>query len=307
MKDHFPSAGFYGNRRRSAGARGNGKGRRVSPIESDTDARPEFPVIDTAKEAGARIEALAALMERQPLLADAMVESRVMAYAELAQIGKIIRKFDIDFVIDAGANTGQYSGGLMGYNGFSGEITAFEPVKKFYDQLCITFDYWKNQASIRAVNAAVGDTPGIAHINVGAGHGGTSSMLAQTDLLGKFAAGSQLSGETEEVQVVRIDEYFADIDFDRRRTLLKMDVQGYEMSVLRSAGDLLRKFTLVQSELAGIGMYQGQARPAELFALMDANGFEPICFFNNFGSADKGVYYDFDVIFAKREDIVRVG
>jgi FkbM family methyltransferase len=260
-------------------------------------------VIDTVEEARQRAEALVQLVERQPVIADALLESRLPAFFELSQIGKCIRKFQIDLVIDCGANSGQYSGGVLGYNGFKGEIVAFEPVRKFYDLLCVTFDYWKAQAKLTAVHAAVGETPGIAKINVGAGHGGTSSMLGQTELLGKLAAGSHLSGETEDVEVVRIDQYFANVDMDARRCMLKMDVQGYEMSVLRSCGDKLRKFKLIQSELSGLSMYQNQTTPKALFSFMEDNGFAPICLLNNFNNEDKSIYYDFDVIFAQREEI----
>lgn len=264
-------------------------------------------MIETSKLARQRLDKLAADMEHTPSLGFELTESRCMAYAEIVQIGRLMSEYGIELMIDVGANTGQYSGTQIGYCDFAGEIIAFEPVPKFYKRLQEVFEYWSEKLKLTAINAAVGEVPGKLEMNIGSGHGGTSSLLDQTDNLATVAPDASFKGDKMFVDVVRIDEYFADADFTSRRTMLKMDVQGFEMSVLRSCGKRLQDFILIQSEFGGIEMYKGQAKPSELFGFMEENGFTPIIMFNNFKCQGTASYYDFDVIFARNDQVVGVG
>lgn len=246
------------------------------------------------------------VIEHNVSVGTSIASSRGMAYLELAQQRLLLEHFKIDTLIDVGANIGQFATTMIGYGGFNGDLYSFEPVTKFYEKCVEGLDYWKaGMKSVTVENKAVGEFPGKTTINIGIGHGGTSSLLEQTGNLSKFAAGSDFDGTKQDVEVVRIDEYFKDLDFDNRRVFLKMDTQGFEGSILRSCGKLLEKFTLIQAELGGIEMYEGQTKPSYLFQLMEDNGFVPVCLFNNFGTENRAVFYDFDVVFARKSQIER--
>lgn len=260
------------------------------------DLQAAFASYSDAKKIG---EDLANILERRPIDCLDIINNRVAAYQFLAHLGNIVRALRIDFVIDAGAHSGQFASTLYGYGQFQGEVHSFEPVKKFYDVMVNHVDYYKGW---KAYNAALGDEPGISQIFIGKGHGGTSSLLPQTDNLATFAPDCQL-GETQEITVYRVDEMFGEVLADpSRRVMLKLDVQGFEERVLRSAGRYVENLKLVQMELSGVPLYQGQGSLGYVCKMMEDFGFSLIYTCNSFGIKGS-VFIDFDFIFCRRSDL----
>ena len=242
---------------------------------------------------------LADLVARRPSECLGMISSRAAAYVFFAHLGTILRAFKIDFVIDAGAHSGQFASTLYNHSGFRGEVHSFEPVKRYYDVLVSVLHHHKGW---QAYNAALGDVPGSSQIFVGRGHGGTSSLLPQTENLAHFAPDCVL-GEAQEITVHRVDEMFGEVLADpARRVMLKLDVQGFEERVLRSAGEYIGNLKLVQMELSGIPLYEGQGSLGNVCAMMEDLGFALIYTCNGFGIRE-GVFIDYDFIFCRRSEL----
>ena len=242
---------------------------------------------------------LANVLEHRPAAALAVVNARVAAYQYLAHLGNIVREFKIDFVIDAGAHSGQFASSLFGYGEFKGEIHSFEPVRKYYDVMAGHVSYWKGW---KAYNAALGDVPGPSRIFVGGGHGGTSSLLPQSDNLKNFVADCLL-GEPEDIVVHRVDEMFGSVISDpAHRVMLKLDVQGFEERVLKSSGKHISDFKLLQVELSAIPFYTGQMSLSDLCSMLERLGYALIYTANNFG-IKKSVFLDYDFVFCQRTEL----
>jgi len=287
-----PGARLYGLLR--AGA--NAVRRVAARFYKMDDVEAAFLTQPTAARFG---DGLADLLARRPGDALDIVNDRVAAYQYYAHLGNIVRQFRIDLVIDAGAHSGQYASSLVGYAGYAGEIHSYEPVKRFYDAMAA---HVPSLPGWQAFNAALGDTPGPARIFLGAGHGGTSSMLPQTANLARFAPDAVL-GQSEEITVQRIDERYADVLSDAsRRVMLKLDVQGYEERVLASAGRHLPAFKLVQVEVSGIPLYQGQASLGRIVTLLEDAGFALIYTCNGFGR-NRSIFLDYDFVFCRRDEL----
>jgi FkbM family methyltransferase len=255
------------------------------------------------KDPGAFGNQLADLLTKLPQGALSVVNSRVAAYAFLAHVGNLTRLFGVNFVIDAGAHSGQFASTLYGYGGYKGEMHSFEPVKKYYDVLAGWLNHYPGW---KAYHAALGDVPGKSVINVGKGHGGTSSLLAQTENLLRFAPDCAL-GDTEEIVVHRVDELFGEILADpARRVMLKLDVQGFESQVLDSCGDYLSRVKLLQVEMSSIPLYQAQASMGELCTRLEKAGFALVHTCNNFGVRDS-IFIDYDFLFVRREELEQMG
>jgi Methyltransferase FkbM domain len=127
-------------------------------------------------------------------------------------------------------------------------------------------------------------------------------MLAQTDNLKKFAPDVQL-GEAEDIVVHRVDELFGPVLADpNRHVMLKLDVQGFEERVLRSAGQYIPNLKLVLMELSGIPLYQDHASLGRACSMMEDLGFSLIFTCNSFGR-NKSVFIDYDFMFCRTADL----
>jgi FkbM family methyltransferase len=242
---------------------------------------------------------LADELEHRPEIVEAVINERIRAYSYLAAVRRILSRFRINMIIDAGAHSGQFASSMYGFCGFAGTMHSFEPVVKYYEVLRDNTKYYKGW---RAYNEALGDTSRVSTIWVGGGHGGTSSLLPGNRMLARFAPDCVL-GPGQPVNVVRLDEKLGDaIDDAKNRVMLKIDTQGYEKKVLLGCGERLRKIRLLHVECCSVPLYEGQESLGELLNFIEGCGFVSIYFSNNF-AAEAGVYLDFDVICVNKEEI----
>jgi FkbM family methyltransferase len=174
--------------------------------------------------------------------------------------------FDIDTVIDVGANVGQYGASLRA-SGFGGRIVSCEPLS---DAVVRLQRRAAKDASWTAIRTAVGASPGTLEINVSA-NSYSSSVLPMTSAHTGAAPGSEYVG-AESVPVTTIVDLVAAQGIDPERTWLKIDTQGYEAQVLAGAGPLLGSFAAVQLELSFVPLYDGQALFDELVGRLNEAG-----------------------------------
>jgi FkbM family methyltransferase len=76
--------------------------------------------------------------------------------------------------------------------------------------------------------------------------------------------------------------------------LLKLDVQGYELTALQGCGALLDKFTYIYTEASFIELYVGQALATELIKFLFERGFKLVCVANlSHGKSIRPIQADF--------------
>lgn len=146
--------------------------------------------------------------------------------AELRLIRRHVRSGDI--VCDIGANKGSFVFWLSRWCR-NGLVVAFEPQPSFAGSLA---DLCRRLGldNVRVEPKAVFSRSGQCDLFVPKNH------LPGASLLGKAATASAF--ETISVPTVRLDEYF---NRDERVSLLKIDVEGAELAVLRGAERILRE------------------------------------------------------------------
>jgi hypothetical protein len=76
------------------------------------------------------------------------------------------------------------------------------------------------------------------------------------------------------VPATTVDEIVAAQGLDPERTVLKIDVQGYERQVLDGAAKTLPSFRGVRTEMSLVALYEGQALMDEIAELICRHGFE---------------------------------
>jgi FkbM family methyltransferase len=81
------------------------------------------------------------------------------------------------------------------------------------------------------------------------------------------------------------------------RNLLKIDVQGFELEVLKSAETLLPQFDWVYAECSFVPLYEGQALAAEIIGWLDARGFRLTGQFNPAQARADGALLQADLLF----------
>jgi FkbM family methyltransferase len=174
----------------------------------------------------------------------------------------------IDTVLDVGANAGQF-GSALRRAGFTGRIISVEPLAAAYDRLASVAS---SDPQWTAERAGVGAEPGTLTVNVAA-NSVSSSVLPMLDRHAQ-AAPQSVYVATEDVPGTTVDELVKRHDVTPESALLKVDVQGYELPVLRGAADTLDRFAAVRSEMSLVALYEGQALLPDLLAELAGHGFE---------------------------------
>ena len=131
-----------------------------------------------------------------------------------------------DVFVDVGANIGYLTAVAGDRVGPSGRVVAFEPVPAYAARVQrLAEDNPRYRVDV--VTKAVGDREGTASIDVSAiGNIGWNTMVP--DLMPQSHR-----AQTFDVEMVRLDRALAELEVDKV-TLIKIDVEGLEMSVLES-------------------------------------------------------------------------
>ncbi|MEW5757050.1 MAG: FkbM family methyltransferase [Pseudomonadota bacterium] len=177
--------------------------------------------------------------------------------AETLRVAQLLRPGDA--VVDVGANIGYYTCLMSQAVGGTGVVYAFEPVPENREILA------KNIAlnaltNVEVNDVALGEERRRAVIAINQKNRGAHSLVA--------AAGSACGME---IAVARFD----DVVPARELALVKIDVEGYELSVLKGMkGHLDRKLIKhILVEVTPSKMVRNGQRPDELFAMLEAYGF----------------------------------
>jgi FkbM family methyltransferase len=178
--------------------------------------------------------------------------------------------FEHDFatVVDAGAGRGQFA--LFARRRFpAATLHCFEPLPESRRKLeLVVGGNSSSRATIRPV--ALGAAPGRAEFHVAATPDSSSLLQATPD----YSTGTPGTEQREiiEVEVARLDGALEPADV-RDPALLKIDVQGAELDVLRGAGDLLPRFAELLVECSFTELYEGQPLAADVIAWLRDRGF----------------------------------
>jgi FkbM family methyltransferase len=205
------------------------------------------------------------------------------AFHPLARRESLLRAYNIDVVIDVGANTGQYAAQLRNELGFQGRIVSCEPTKAVYaklEQHAAPDPNWKT------LNCAVGNEMGQMEINV-SGNTLSSSLLPMHDTHRQLAPESEYV-RRELVEVRTLDDMIDEITEDNDNIYLKIDTQGFEGQVLRGAEKALARIDTVQLEMPLTPLYEGEMEFQELYALMLSKGYCMVSVDPDFSDAESG-------------------
>lgn len=173
----------------------------------------------------------------------------------------------VDVVLDVGANRGQFARALR-VHGYANRIVSFEPLQEPFQKLSGLARLDPNWSCYQV---GIGDRKGSMQMNVAA-NSLSSSFLPMLPRHLVAAPHSRYTRQ-EKVQVTTLDSFFAD-QTAQERLFLKIDVQGFELAVLRGAESTLEQVLAIEMELSLVPLYEGQATLCPTLDELRARGFE---------------------------------
>ena len=229
----------------------------------------------------------------QAALARAGWEVRPLAGDADERRAKLLASEGIDVVLDVGANVGQYASKLRD-SGYSGRIVSFEPYGQAYTQLERTAS---RDPGWQARRIALGEEAGEVELNV-SGNSFSSSLLPIRERHVEIAPDAAYV-DREVVPALRLDAIWDELVAAGERVWLKLDVQGFELPVLRGAGERLALTHAVQVELSLTSLYEGDVLWLELGEWLRERGFELVGVEPGHEDPNSGRLIQFDGVFVR--------
>lgn len=202
----------------------------------------------------------------------------------------VIRTLPFDLLVDIGANRGQFSLASLHWRP-EARVIAFEPLDrpaKIYRKL---FAAWPR---VVLHQIALGPERGELTMHISK-RDDSSSLLPIAALQTENFPGTEHVADRM-VSVLPLSDIVTASDLGRP-ALLKIDVQGYELPVLKSAEPILQLFDWVFAECSFKPLYEGQALAFEIEAFLTQRGFRRVSV-NNISYARNGSALQGDFLFA---------
>ena len=174
----------------------------------------------------------------------------------------LIQKGDV--VFDIGANIGEVALNAAEKVGAKGNVVAFEPFPTNFDAL--------------QKNAQLNDLPNLTIVNKAVGaEKAILKMIVADDAnagMNRITDGSDGDDDAAEVEVVTLDD-FIDPSVFSKIDLIKIDVEGFEMHVLRGAVSTLTSFRpKLFVELIDTYLQRQGSSTKEVLQLLESFGYE---------------------------------
>ncbi len=178
----------------------------------------------------------------------------------------LLRKLDVDGVIDVGANRGQFTLACR-IAMPTVPVLAFEPIFEEAEKFTRIHG---GQNNIVLLKYALGEARSEATLHI-------SRSLDSSSLLPIGALQTKLFPNTAETGTITVPVQMLDdslkLMVGRQRQLLKLDVQGYELNVLKGAVKTLELCQYVYAECSEVALYEGQSLRPEVTDFLRQFGF----------------------------------
>lgn len=219
-----------------------------------------------------------------PEYRSAFLRTRVVASTEH---DRILAGLQLNTVVDIGANRGQFALCIRRLYPHA-QIFSFEPLRKPAIAWMRNFGA---DTRARLFNKAVALQAGTATMHVSRWDVSSSLLPFAQAQHDNFPLTEQASREVVETATL---EECLDQSMIQDSALLKLDVQGFELSALKGCGRLLDRFRYVYVEASFIELYVGQALATEVIGFLFSRGFALVCVANlSSGSSVRPIQADF--------------
>lgn len=165
----------------------------------------------------------------------------------------IFNKYGVGLVLDVGANRGQYEEFLRDSLNYKHKVISIEPIKSNID---ILRGKAQGNPNWTILPYAIGGENCKRDLNIMQKDEFSSFHVPSKN---KFGLEGNVSSRQERVTMRRLDTALSEVlDLPRSPPIfLKMDTQGYDLEVLKGAGQTLERVVALQSEVPVLEIYEG--------------------------------------------------
>ncbi len=206
----------------------------------------------------------------------------------------MLEAYQIDLVIDIGANAGQFAQELRDDMGYANRIVSFEPLSSAFRSL---EEKAKKDKDWQVHHCALGDIDGKGLINI-SNNIQSSSILEMLPAHLEAAPYSHYLGQ-EEIEIHKLDSLFERIASGGRNIYMKMDTQGFETRVLKGAEKSLARIDTIQMEMSLVPLYKDELVFTEMYSLMAGKGYSMISLDPGFTNNENGQLLQVDAVFRR--------
>ena len=168
-------------------------------------------------------------------------------------------------VIDIGGNVGQFA--LFAREQYpDAQIFSFEPLEECWGTFA---DIFSQDSGIHLMRYGIGPTDAETVMHVTSENDSSSILVPASTQIEVFGTSVH---ETKKVQLRRLSSLLCK-DQVVPPALLKIDVQGFELNVLKGCEELIDQFETVYVEASYTELYQGQALAGEVIDFLNRRGF----------------------------------
>lgn len=204
---------------------------------------------------------------------------RLVRWHRLAQhqqtwyLRKLFEWLQTDLVIDVGGNEGQYAKFIRSSVGYRGPLLTVEPIPELAEKLRVLASRDPNWT---IVCAALGASEGDVEFKVMNTTPMSSLLEPKRDSPSPLMQYNRPVSRMQ-VPMKRLDRLIAEDPAlsASRNVYLKLDVQGYELEVLKGAAGLMSAVGALQAELSVTPLYEGQPSYLQLLQFMEDAGYSP--------------------------------
>ncbi len=204
-----------------------------------------------------------------------------------------IASLDIGTVLDIGANEGQFSSSLRQLRP-DVFIHCFEPNLEAAQAL---MSHFQGDPRTAIHTFGLGSLAGTATLRLNTFSPSSSLLRLASTHRQNFPHAMETS--SVEIPIRRLDDCFGDFHV-QGTTMLKLDVQGYELEVLDGGRNTLHECRYVYTEVSFIELYEGQPLFEEVLAFLGDKGFRPLGMYDVTYSRDTGACLFADILLEAR-------
>jgi len=211
---------------------------------------------------------------------------------ELFRRKYLFNTYNIDTLLDVGANNGWWSNQVRNVMGYKEKIISFEPLSSAFELLKGNS---KEDSNWEIFNFGLGDIEKNSKINISE-NSFSSSLLNMSPSHLEASPNSKYLNH-EDVKIKTLDSIFNKICNKNNNIYLKIDTQGFEDKVLKGAENSLPYIDTIQLEMSLVSLYKGELLFDEMYNYLIEKGYTLVAVESGFSNEKTGQLLQIDGFF----------